>query len=165
MEIQNTKAFQNFIEIQEILPEQENSIQQIIEAFSEYLVAVNPDYIYNKTYLNAYIDDFIKTQKVLKQKHRKLKEISINLNNIGLEKETIVKIDDTWTLEKGNISLSNTFDQHIVQKKSIQLEIKSTDYDIVVAKRINFHDNFENKLDDCISNFIEQIREVNENNG
>lgn len=164
MEIQNTKAFQKFIEVQEIFPEQENSIQQIIEAFSEYLVAVNPDYIYNKTYLNAYIDDFIKTQKVLKQKHRKLKEISIKLNNIGLEKETIVKIDDTWTLENGNISLSNTFDQHIVQKEAIQLEIKSTDYDIVVAKRISFHDNFENKLDDCISNFIEKIREVNENN-
>lgn len=165
MKIQNNKTFQNFIEVQELFSEQENNIQQIIAAFSEYVVAVNPDYIYNKTYLNSYIDDFIKSQKALKRKRIILKEISIKLNNIGFEKETIVKIDNTWTLEKGNISLSNTFDQHIVQKEAIQLEIKSTGYDIVVAKEISFHDNFENKLDNCISNFIEQIQEVNENNG
>ena len=45
MEIQNTKSFQEFIESQEISADKEKDIEQMIGAFSEYLVAVNPEYI------------------------------------------------------------------------------------------------------------------------
>ena len=53
MGIQNTKSFQKFIESQEISADKEKDIEQMIGAFSEYLVAVNPEYAYNKTYLSA----------------------------------------------------------------------------------------------------------------
>lgn len=42
----------------------------MIGAFSEYLVAVNPEYAYNKTYLSAYVKDFIQCQKALKLKYQ-----------------------------------------------------------------------------------------------
>lgn len=45
MGIQNTKSFQKFIESQEISADKEKDIEQMIGAFSEYLVAVNPEYI------------------------------------------------------------------------------------------------------------------------
>ena len=41
MGIQNTKSFQEFIESQEISADKEKDIEQMIGAFSEYLVAVN----------------------------------------------------------------------------------------------------------------------------
>lgn len=55
MEIKNIKTFQDFILNQEISEEKEKNIQQMIGAFSEYIVAVNPEYIYNKTYLGTYV--------------------------------------------------------------------------------------------------------------
>lgn len=47
MAIQNTKSFQEFIENQEISADKEKNIEQMIGAFSEYIVAVNPEYAYN----------------------------------------------------------------------------------------------------------------------
>ena len=76
MEIENTKDFQDFIVGQEISDEKAENIEQIIAAFSEYIVAVNPEYVYNKTYLRTYVEDFIKCQKALKLKYQ------ILLNNI-----------------------------------------------------------------------------------
>ena len=70
MEIQNTIDFQNFIVGQEISDEKAEYIEQIIGAFSEYIVAVNPEYVYNKTYLCAYVENFIKCQKALKLKYQ-----------------------------------------------------------------------------------------------
>ena len=70
MAIQNTKDFENFIVNQEISDEKAESIEQIIGAFSEYIVAVNPEYVYNKTFLNAYVEDFIQCQKALKLKYQ-----------------------------------------------------------------------------------------------
>lgn len=74
MAIQNTKDFENFIVNQEISDEKAESIEQIIGAFSEYIVAVNPEYVYNKTFLNAYVEDFIQCQKALKLKYQILKK-------------------------------------------------------------------------------------------
>lgn len=48
MAIQNTKGFQDFIVSQEMSDEKEKNIEQMIGAFSEYIVAVNPEYAYNK---------------------------------------------------------------------------------------------------------------------
>ena len=65
MAIQNTKNFQDYIVNQEISDEKEKNIEQMIGAFSEYIVAINPEYAYNKTYLGAYVEDFIQCQKVI----------------------------------------------------------------------------------------------------
>lgn len=70
MAIQNTKNFQDFIVNQKISDEMGQNIEQMVGIFSEYIVAVNPEYAYNKTYLSAYVEDFIQCQKALKLKYQ-----------------------------------------------------------------------------------------------
>lgn len=109
MVIQNTKGLQDFIVDQQISDEKEKNIQQMIGAFSEYIVATNPEYVYNKTYLSTYVEEFIQCQKVLKLKYQillKIKEILVGILVEGIEQECIINIDDVWKFEMGKVRLS-----------------------------------------------------------
>lgn len=162
MVIQNTRAFQDFILNQEISDEKEKSVQQMIGAFSEYIVAVNPEYVYNKTYLSAYVEDFIQCQKVLKLKHKiLLKQILDRILAVGVEQECIINIDDVWKFEKGKVKLNNTFDPYIVKRHKIQLELEFIhENGFVIAEEICITDNYEKVIDACIATFIERRKEV-----
>lgn len=162
MTIQNTKGFQDFIVSQEISDEKEKNIQQMIGAFSEYIVAVNPEYAYNKTYLCAYVDDFIQCQKALKLKYQiLLNKILVRILSAGIEQECIINIDDVWKCEKGKVKLSNTFNPYIVKRHKLQLELELIhENGFVIAEEININDNYENIIDACIATFIERRKEV-----
>jgi len=162
MEIQNTKGFQHFIVGQEISGEKEEYIEQIIGAFSEYIVAVNPEYVYNKTYLCAYVENFIKCQKILKLKYQiLLNKILIKILTAGIEQECIISIDDVWKVEKGKIRLCNSINPNIVTKKKMQLELELIHEDgFVIAEEINIDEEYEKVLDVCISSFIERRKEL-----
>ncbi len=162
MAIQNTKGFQDFIVNQEISDEKEKSIQQVIGAFSEYIVAVNPEYAYNKTYLSAYVEDFIQCQKVLKLKYQiLLNEILVKILAAGIEQECIINIDDVWKFEKGKVKLSNTFNPYIVKTHKMQLELELVhENGFVIAEEICIDDNYDNIIDACIATFIERRKEV-----
>ena len=162
MVIQNTKAFQNFIVKQEISEEKEKNIQQMIGAFSEYIVAVNPEYAYNKTYLSAYVEDFIQCQKALKLKYQiLLNKILVSLVSAGIEQECIINVDDVWKYENGKIKLNNTFNPYIVKKNKIQLELELVhENGFVIAEEISIDENYENVIDLCIDTFINRRKEV-----
>lgn len=162
MAIQNTKGFQDFIVSQEISDEKEKNIQQLIGAFSEYIVAVNPEYAYNKTYLSAYVEDFIQCQKALKLKYQiLLNKILVRILDAGIEQECIINIDDVWKFEKGKVKLSNTFNPYIVKRHKLQLELELVhENGFVIAEEINIDDNYENIIDACIATFIERRKEV-----
>lgn len=162
MAIQNTKGFQDFIVSQEISDEKEKNIQQLIGAFSEYIVAVNPEYAYNKTYLSAYVEDFIKCQKALKLKYQiLLNKILVRFLAAGIEQECIINIDDVWKFEKGKVKLSNTFNPYIVKRQKLQLELEFVhENGFVIAEEINIDDNYENIIDACMATFIERRKEV-----
>lgn len=162
MAIQNTKGFQDFIMSQEISDEKEKNIQQLIGAFSEYIVAVNPEYAYNKTYLSAYVEDFIQCQKALKLRYQiLLNKILVRILAAGIEQECIINIDDVWKFEKGKVKLSNTFNPYIVKRHKLQLELELVhENGFVIAEEINIDDNYENIIDACIATFIERRKEV-----
>ena len=162
MAIQNTKDFENFIVNQEISDEKAESIEQIIGAFSEYIVAVNPEYVYNKTFLNAYVEDFIQCQKALKLKYQILiKKILARISAAGIEKECIINIDDVWKVEKGKIKLSNSINPYIVKRRKLQFELELIhEYGFVIAEEINIDEDYERVIDVCISIFIEQRKEL-----
>ena len=162
MPIQNTKSFQDFIVSHEISDEKEKNIEQMIGAFSEFIVAVNPEYVYNKTYLSAYVEDFIQCQKALKLKYQILKnKILAKIFAAGIEQECIIKIDDAWIIEKGKVKLSNTFNPYIVKKHKLQLELELIhEYGFVIAEEINIDDNYEKVIDASIATFIERRKEV-----
>lgn len=162
MAIQNTKAFQDFIVNQEISDEKEKNIQQMIGAFSEYIVAVNPEYAYNKTYLSAYVEDFIQCQKVLKLKYQiLLNKILVKILAAGIKQECIINIDDVWKFENGKVKLSNTFNPYIVKRHKMQLELELVhENGFVIAEEICIDDNYDNIIDACIATFIERRKEV-----
>lgn len=162
MTIQNTKAFQNFIVNHEVLDEKEKDIKQIIGAFSEYIVAVNQEYVYNKTYLSAYVEDFIQCQKLLKLKyHILLNKILTRIFAEGIEQECIINIDDVWKVENGKVKLNNTFNPYIAKGHKMQLELELVhENGFVVAEEICIDDNYENIIDACIATFIERRKEL-----
>lgn len=162
MAIQNTKGFQDFIVSQEMSDEKEKNIEQMIGAFSEYIVAVNPEYAYNKTYLSAYVKDFIQCQKALKLKYQiLLDKILVRIFATGIEQECIINIDDVWKFEKGKVRLSNTFNPYIVKRHKLQLELELIhESGFVIAEEINIDDNYEKIIDACIATFIERRKEV-----
>ena len=149
MGIQNTKDFQNFIVDREISDENVEDIEQIIGAFSEYIVAVNPEYVYNKTYLSTYVEDFIQCQKALRQKYQVLlNKILVKILAAGIEKECIINIDEAWIFEKGKIKLSNSINPDIVKRNKIQIELELIhDNGYVIAEEINIAEDYENVLD------------------
>ncbi len=162
MGIQNTKSFQKFIESQEISADKEKDIEQMIGAFSEYLVAVNPEYAYNKTYLSVYVKDFIQCQKALKLKYQiLLDKILVKIFAAGIEQECIISIDDVWKFEKGKVRLSNTFNPYIVKRNILQLELELIhENGFVIAEEINIEDNYEKIIDECIATFFKRRKEV-----
>jgi len=162
MAIQNTKGLEDFIVNQEISDEKEKNIQQMIRAFSEYIVAVNPEYAYNKTYLSAYVEDFIQCQKVLKLKYQiLLNKILVKILAAGIEQECIINIDDVWKFENGKVKLSNTFNPYIVKRHKMQLELELVhENGFVIAEEICIDDNYDNIIDACIATFVERRKEV-----
>lgn len=162
MGIQNTKNFQNFIVDREISDENAEAIEQIIDAFSEYIVAVNPEYVYNKTYLSTYVEDFIQCQKALRQKYQVLlNKILAKILAAGIEKECIINIDGAWIFEKAKIKLSNSINPDIVKRNKIQIELELIhDNGYVIAEEINIDEDYENVLDVCIATFIERRKEL-----
>lgn len=162
MAIQNTKDFQEFIEKQEINDERAEIIEKIISAFSEYIVAVNSEYVYNKTYLKSYVEDFIQCQKVLKRKYNiLLNKILVKLLAAGIEQECIVNIDDVWKVERGKIKLSNLINPSIVKRNILQFELELIhEKGFVIAEEIRIDDDYEQALDICIATFMELRKEL-----
>lgn len=162
MAIQNTKDFQDFIINQNISVEEIETIEKIINAFSEYIVAVNPQYLYNKTYLVSYVEDFLQCHKSLKQKYQILLEkVLIKIMAAGIEQECIINIDDVWKFEQGKIKLSNSINPSVVKRNKLQFEIELVhEKGFVIAEEINIDDACDIAIDNCISSFIKRRKEL-----
>lgn len=162
MEIQNTKDFQEFILEQEITAEKAKNIEKIIGAFSEYIVAVNPNYVYNKTYLSAFVEEFVTCQKSLKLKYQILSDkILKKVMLVGLERECVIIIDDAWRCERGKIELNNMINPSCVKSDKIQLVLELIrDNGFVIAEDININGDYDKVLDECISAFINRRKEL-----
>lgn len=159
---QNTNKFQEFIMYQDLSIEEENCIRQIIEAFSEYMVAVNPAYAYNKTYLCSYVEEFIQCQKALRLKHQiLLNNILCKISSEKLKNECIICVDDAWKFEQGKVTLGNTIDSFVVNRHKMQLQLEYVgENGFVIAEEISLDDNYNDIIDTCITTFIKLINEV-----
>ena len=162
MGIQNTNELRKFIIDQEISEEKEKAIEHLIDAFSEYIAAINPDYVYNKTYLSAFVEDFILCQKVLKQKYQICNEILAKIISKGIgEWECIIKADGIWKFENGKLELSNSINTHYAKRNKMQIEIELLhDHGFVIADEIDIDDECDILLDNLISTFVEQRKEL-----
>lgn len=162
MGIQNNRDLQEFIVCHEISDEESKDIEVMIKAFSEYLVAVNPDYVYNKTYLGAFVEDFVLCQNALKLKYQILSGKILNkLEKMGIEKDCSIRIDGAWKYEKGILKLSNSINPYYVKKNKMQVEMEFIhDKGFVIADEIDIAEEYDEKLEECISAFTSRREEV-----
>lgn len=167
MKIRNTEELKRYIIGQEISEEEEKKIEFLIKAFSEYIVATNPDFYYNKTYLRTYVDDFFRCVKKLKEKYKILtEEILPILLKYKAEENCIIRVDRTWIYATNKISLCNQFDKNIVGQNSIRLEMEYKDENeigFVIVEEIDMKENYSDVIKKCICDFLNRRKELGGN--
>lgn len=114
------------------------SIERVIKAFSEYVCAVDQEYLYNKTFLNEFIESFIESTQMLCKKRECMKQL---LDYLEDYKEAInIDIDGAWIYEGRNnsITLSSSFDKRQVNTNKIKCQIRYLEIpSFVIAKDVS----------------------------
>lgn len=150
--------------IRKMTTDDEKCIMDIIEVFSEYIVATNPDYLYNKGYLPAFIDDFLMCKKLLKQKRDILrKEIIIKLIGEGVECEkVVVSADNAWIFENEKLTLLSTFSAIDAKSNKMKFCIEYVgENGFTVANEVDIKDKeYKKVMEDDVKFFIERYNEV-----
>lgn len=161
--VQNAYVLEQWILEKELSENDEESIERVIGAFSEYLVAINPDYQYNKTYLTSFVEDFFECQKVLKRKREVLeKRILEELRKAGVDNNDFkVTIDNAWVNQRGKTSLLSSFSISEVKSNKMKFDIEFMgENGFSVANEVDLNKNFENTIKDEVALFLERYKEV-----
>lgn len=163
MNKQNTYSLEKWILEKELSKKETEEIEKAIQAFSEYIVAVNPDYLYNKTYFVSFLEDFFECQRKLKKKREILEnEILLQLERSGIDyKEYKVNIDNAWISQSGKICLLDTFNVIQVKSNKMQFDIEYTGKkSFAIADEVDLaKDNYKDGLADKVMTFIERYQE------
>lgn len=166
MEIENTDYLKKYIINCGAKPSKKETemIECVIKLFSEYIVAVNDDYIYNKTYLISFISDFIQAINNLKDKYDFLNNEIIAKLDSDVDWDNIeIIIDETWIYKMNDFQLMNSFNKNDVNSKYIKYDINYVGgHAFSVTNQIEYK-KFESKeiLVKDIGLFIERYREIN----
>lgn len=114
--------------IKDCLDEKESKdFKKYMDGFSDFLTVFNKDYLYNKKFLSAYADEFIKYNKIFSEKYNVL------YNIMFLLKESKTGIKDVVVYLDG---LVRTYDE---KEKSVDININREDfyfYDIKNEKSV-----------------------------
>ncbi len=163
MDKKNINYLQKWILDKELTEDDKQNIKIVIEAFSEYMVATNPDYLYNKTYLSAFVNDFFNCKEELKKKWSILqKRILLEIKNAGVSSnKVVVNIDRAWISKNNEIILLNTFNPGSVKSNILKYEIEyKGDNGFVVANSINLNQNYEIKIKEDVELFLNKYKEI-----
>ncbi|OPD38845.1 hypothetical protein AL714_00315 [Clostridium botulinum] len=134
------------------------NIEFIIRAFSYFISSFNKDYVYNRTYLPSYFNEFRKCRNNIILKEKAIRQITYELNkkylNQGVFEDVIIKFDCSWEFYDGKLKYKNT-KTDIIMKKEIYVEC------IYKKKNIQVVDYYESdnneKIIGRISEFIDLI--------
>lgn len=163
MSVKNTKYLEEWILDKEELSEDDNlKIKKIIQAFSEYVVATNPDYLYNKTYLNAFVEAFLDCKKELKKKWDILhKKILFEIDNVGIDRlDIVIHVDRTWISKNIGTELLNAFNSNI-KSNILKYEIEYIgEKGFVVANIVDLNQDFDKILKEDVDLFINKYKEI-----
>lgn len=154
--------FSKWIEKKSISSDEQAAIEEVIKAFSEYVYAVDQEYQYNKTFLNGFIDSFVKSTKMLQEKKKCMLQI---IDRLKIYKESIIiKIDDAWVYEgkketenKNPISLSKNFDRWSVNSDKISYQIRYTQIpEFVIAGTISMKQQ-KKEVEEVFNLFVDRL--------
>lgn len=130
-------------------------IEETVKAYSEYIYAVDAEYLYNKTFLNDFIDDFFYSTEMLRIKKECLEQI---LNKLEKYKKSIsINLDGAWRYDGKKITLSDSFDKSKVNTEIINYQIKRLDNPLfVIAGVIDITKKDEN-IEEVVNLFNDRL--------
>lgn len=100
MDIENSKDLRTWIDRGMVSDDEVTNIEIIIKAFLDYMTAVDPEYQYNKTFLKAFIPEFILSNRMLNTKKAFLDKLIDSLQDY---KDNLrIEIDNAWKYEQND---------------------------------------------------------------
>lgn len=163
MDIENTKDLRTWIDRGTVSDDEVANIEIIIKAFSDYVTAVDPEYQYNKTFLKAFIPEFILSNRMLNTKKVFLDKLIDSLQDY---KDNLrIEIDNAWKYEQNDgedrIVLSNIFSKSKVNSGKMYYQIKYTgDYPFVLAGSIKtekLEKGIDNEIEEVVNLFLDRL--------
>lgn len=153
--IKNTN-FQGMIEGKILAEEEKAFLINGIKAFSEYMVAIDPEYKYNKSFLSGFAEEFVGSIAQFQNKKKIFENVIIKPFEDYFEEVSII-MDDAWICENGQIDLSNKFNSSLVNSDEIQYQIKHFKApEFVIAKKTNVAD-VEKNIQEDLERFLCRI--------
>lgn len=163
MNKQNTYLLEKWILQKDFTEKETEEIEEAIGAFSEYIVAVNPDYLYSKTYLISFLEEFFNCRRKLKKKREILEsEILLQLQRYEVDYQYYrVNIDNAWINQNGKTSLLNNLNITQVKSNKMQFDIEYTGKSsFAIADEVDLtKDDYKNILADKVMAFIKRYQE------
>ena len=160
VDIDNTSDLYKWLQKGQISDDEKESIKTIIKAFSDYVTAVDSEYLYNKTFLKDFIPAFILCNEKLNVK----KEFLIKLIDALQEYKGNLKIeiDNVWQYDgtkSDEIILLNNFDKLKVNSAKLYYQLKySVEKSFTIAGFIELKKCEE--LEELIDAEIKKIKSV-----
>lgn len=156
---ENNRSLRKFVENWNLEKYDEKIIFYIIEAFSEYVVAVDTEYKYNKSFLPEFSKKFILSlQQMYIKKDILQREILAPLKKY--QKDIVVTIDDTWIFENGNVMLAEHFRNDVINSNKIQYQIKYVgEPQFVITKEVAISDA-EIYIKEDITRFVDRVIKI-----
>lgn len=157
MEIDNIKDLRNWLDNDIVSDDEKSHIEIIIKAFSDYITAVDPEYLYNKTFLKDFIPAFISSNEKLNIK----KEFLIKLIDSLCEYkgELKIEIDNAWLYDEtkdSKIILLNNFNKSKVNSDKLYYQIKyDGEKSFVIADCVEL-----DKLNKDMDTTIEEVKNL-----
>lgn len=152
----NNVILQNMIEGKSLEETEKELLLIGIKAFSEYMVAIDPEYKYNKSFLSGFAEDFVRSVAQLQYK-KKIFEESIVKPFEDYADDILIIMDGAWTFEKGKYVLLNKINVSLVNSDKIQYQIKHLkNPKFTIAKKTNI-DNIEKVIQDDVERFMRRI--------
>ena len=123
-----TELMANY-ELCEYLDKNEKYIKCILEAFSQYIVSTDKDYLYNKAYIDSYIITFWDHINSLMEKYNILeKSIPKIMDELKMnKKEFVLVIDESLMYKNDKITINESISSKIYFKDCMTIEIKCID--------------------------------------
>ena len=113
------------------LDKNKEKITYILEAFSQYIVSTDKDYLYNKAYIDSYIITFLDHISSLMEKYNILeKNIPKIMDELKMnKKEFVLVIDESLMYKNDKITINESISSRIYFKDCMTIEIKCIDND------------------------------------
>lgn len=143
---------------------EKEKFEQYINIFSRFLGYINPNYKYNGTYLDQYINDFMEVCQMIKKKDEKYHEIATKLNDIDLSFELTIDqvffancpLEAKKKYEHYYIGMNK--DRIIRKEIGIRMEFEFDEVEYIFSKEYEYFK--ENKLADRIHEEVKSFMKM-----